>query len=157
MAHFAKLDDNNTVTQVVLVGTADICDDSGNVSEEIGVSLCKNLYGGDNWKQTSEDNSIRIRFANVGHVYNQELDAFIPPKPYKSWILNNETFDWEAPTGPAPTLTEAEVKSRSFYRWNENTKQWVLETPPTYPELTPQQKLEAAGLTIEELKSLLEL
>jgi hypothetical protein len=55
--------------------------------------------------------------------------------PFASWVLNNETADWEAPVGPAPALTEEEIASRSFYRWNEeayqadNTTGWVLETP----------------------------
>jgi hypothetical protein len=77
-----------------------------------------------------------VRYAGISYSYNEELDAFIPPIPFASWVLNNETADWESPVGPAPTLTEEEIASRSFYRWDEdayqadNTTGWVLETPP---------------------------
>jgi hypothetical protein len=70
---------------------------------------------------------MRVRYAGIGYSYNEELDAFVPPQPYASWVLNNETADWEAPVGPAPALTEAEVEARSFYRWDEEGGAWVLE------------------------------
>ena len=130
MAHFAQLDENNVVTQVIVVSNDDIKDVNGNEVEEIGVAFCKKLLGADtNWKQTSYNNNMRVRYAGIGYSYNAELDAFIPPQPYASWVLNNETADWEAPVGPAPALTEAEVEARSFYRWDEEGGAWVLETP----------------------------
>jgi len=130
MAHFAQLDENNIVTQVIVVSNEDTSDINGVEAEEIGIAFCKKLLGVDtNWKQTSYNNSIRVRYAGIGYTYNAELDAFIPPKPYESWVLNNEIVDWESPVGPAPTLTEAEVEARSFYRWDEENGEWVLETP----------------------------
>ncbi len=130
MAHFAQLDENNVVTQVIVVSNDDCSDVNGNEVEEIGVAFCKKLLGADtNWKQTSYNNSIRVRYAGIGYTYNAELDAFIAPQPFESWVLNNETADWESPVGPAPALTETEVEARSFYRWDEEGGAWVLETP----------------------------
>lgn len=130
MAHFACLDENNVVTQVIVVSNDDIKDANGVEVEEIGVGFCKKLLGANtNWKQTSYNNNMRVRYAGIGYTYNEELDAFVPPQPYASWVLNNETADWEAPVGPAPALTEAEVEARSFYRWDEEGGAWVLETP----------------------------
>ncbi len=83
---------------------------------------------------------MRVRYAGIGYSYNQTLDAFIAPKPYPSWVLNETTADWESPIGPSPILTEAEIEARSFYVWDEETQQWVLETPrPPMPELTEEQ------------------
>ena len=145
MAHFCELDENNIVTQVIVVSNDDIKDVNGNEVEEIGVAFCKKLLGADtNWKQTSYNNNFRVRYAGISYSYNEELDAFISPKPYASWVLVNETADWESPLGAAPELTETQVESRSFYRWDEdayqadNTTGWVLETPPA-PEETPAE------------------
>jgi hypothetical protein len=137
MAHFAKIDENNVVTQVIVVANEDTTDTNGVEVEEIGVAFCKKLLGAEtNWKQTSYNNNFRVRYAGIGYSYNAELNAFIPPKPFASWVLVEETADWQSPLGPAPELTEAQITSRSFYRWNEeayqadNTTGWVLETPP---------------------------
>ena len=137
MAHFCKLDDNNIVTQVIVVANEDTTDTNGVEVEEIGVAFCKKLLGAEtNWKQTSYNNNFRVRYAGIGYSYNEELNAFIPPSPFPSWILVEETADWVSPLGAAPTLTEEQITSRSFYRWNEeayqadNTTGWVLETPP---------------------------
>jgi len=134
MAHFACLDENNVVTQVIVVANEDTSDVNGNEVEEIGVAFCKKLLGADtNWKQTSYNNNFRVRYAGIGYSYNAELDAFIAPKPFESWVLNTETADWESPVGPAPALTEAEIEARSFYRWDEEGGAWVLETPEETP------------------------
>jgi hypothetical protein len=141
MAHFAQLDENNVVTQVIVVSNEDTSDSNGVEVEEIGVAFCKKLLGADtNWKQTSYNNSVRVRYAGIGYSYNAELDAFIPPQPFDSWVLNEETADWESPVGPAPALTEAEIEARSFYRWDEEGGEWVLEelVGPA-PELTEAQ------------------
>ena len=130
MAHFAQLDENNIVTQVIVVGNDDCTDSNGAEVESIGVAFCQKLLGADtNWKQTSYNNSIRVRYAGIGYSYNAELDAFIAPKPFASWILNEETADWESPVGAAPTLTEAEVTARSYYTWDEENGEWDLTTP----------------------------
>ena len=136
MAHFAQLDENNVVTQVIVVGNDDIKDVNGNEVESIGVAFCQKLLGADtNWKQTSYNSNMRVRYAGIGYSYNAELDAFVAPQPHASWTLDNDTADWVSPLGAAPALTDAEVEARSYYRWDEdayqadNTTGWVLETP----------------------------
>ena len=136
MAHFAQLDENNVVTQVIVVGNDDIKDVNGNEVESIGVAFCQKLLGADtNWKQTSYNSNMRVRYAGIGYSYNAELDAFVAPQPYASWTLDSGTADWVSPLGAAPALTDAEVAARSYYRWDEdayqadNTTGWVLETP----------------------------
>ena len=134
MAHFAKLDENNVVTQVIVVDNKDIIDPhTGQEDEIIGIAFCKKLFGG-NWKQTSYNGNIRFRYAGVGYSYNATLDAFIPPQPFPSWTLDNDIADWISPLGDAPALTEAQVEAYSFYRWDEdayqadNTTGWELVT-----------------------------
>ena len=142
MAHYAQLDENNIVTQVIVVSNSDITDANGNEVEEIGIGFCKKLLGKDtNWKQTSYNNNIRVRYAGIGYSFSEELNAFIPPSPFPSFVLNNTTADWVSPLGAAPELTEEEIASRSFYKWDEdayqadNTTGWVLETPPAPEEV----------------------
>jgi hypothetical protein len=133
MAHFCQLDENNIVTQVIVVGNDDCTDANGNEVESIGVAFCQKLLGAEtNWKQTSYNNSIRVRYAGIGYSYNAELDAFIAPKPFASWVLNEETADWVSPVGPAPSLTEAEVTAGSYYTWDEENGEWDLTTPDGY-------------------------
>lgn len=127
MAHFAQLDENNVVTQIIVVSNEDTSDSNGVETEEIGIAFCKKLLGANtNWKQTSYNNNIRVRYAGIGYTYNETLDAFIPPKPFNSWVLNSTTADWESPIGPAPELTQEQIDSRSFYSWNEETQSWDL-------------------------------
>lgn len=116
MAHFAQLDENNLVTQVVVIANADCQDESGAEKESIGVAFCERLFGG-NWKQTSYNGNIRKNYAGIGYTYNIDLDAFVPPKPFASWILNNETAQWGAPV-PIP-------QDGKRYIWNEETLSWV--------------------------------
>jgi hypothetical protein len=129
MAHYARLDENNVVTQVIVVDNKDITDPfTGQEDEILGIAFCKKLLGG-NWVQTSYNGSIRKRYAGIGYQFSKELDAFIPPKPFESWVLNSETADWESPVGPAPALTEAETATLSRYEWNEENGEWDLVTP----------------------------
>jgi hypothetical protein len=116
MAHFAQLDSNNVVMQVIVVGNSDTADVNGVEKEHIGAAFCERLFGG-NWKQTSYNGSIRKNYAGVGFTYNAGLDAFVPPKPYASWVLNNDTAQWNAPT-PMPTDDKK-------YSWDEATTSWV--------------------------------
>jgi hypothetical protein len=133
MAHYAQLDENNIVTQVIVVSNDDCTDANGNEVESIGVAFCQKLLGAEtNWKQTSYNNSIRVRYAGIGYSYNAELDAFIAPKPFASWVLNEETADWVSPVGAAPALTEAEVTALSYYTWDEENGEWDLTTPEGY-------------------------
>jgi len=129
MAHFCKLDENNVVTQVIVVDNKDITDPfTGQEDEILGVAFCKKLLGG-NWVQTSYNNKMRKRYAGIGYSYNKTLDAFVAPKPFESWVLKTETADWESPVGPAPALTEAQTEARSRYEWDEENGAWELVTP----------------------------
>ena len=95
MAHFAKLE-NNVVTQVIVVSNQDILNEQGQESEEKGIAFCSNLLGG-TWKQTSYNGNIRKNYAGIGYTYDEGRDAFIPPKPYNSWLLDENTCQWKAP------------------------------------------------------------
>ncbi len=116
MAHFAKLDENNTVLDILVVRNEDI--DSSN-EEASGIAYLTDILGGI-WKQTSYNNNIRKNYATIGSTYNQDLDAFISPQPYPSWILNEITCKWEAPI-PMPTI---EDDDRFTYVWKEETVSW---------------------------------
>ena len=120
MAHFAKLGKGNIIEQVVVV-LNDIA-----TTEQAGVEFLQNLYNTrDVWKQTSYNGNIRKNFAGIGFKYDQTRDAFIPPKPYNSWILNEETCLWEAPI-PKPTLTQEQIDNDAGYKWNETNQTWDL-------------------------------
>ena len=116
MAHFCELDGNNVVQRVIVVANKDTADANGNEVESIGVAFCQKLFGG-NWKQTSYNGNIRKNYAGIGYVYDAAIDAFVPPKPYASWVLNNDTAQWGAPT-PMPT-------DGKRYSWDEATLSWV--------------------------------
>ena len=136
MAHFAKLDDNNIVTDVIVMHNDLLLDANGVESEEIGVNVCKNLYGG-RWIQTSYNGNFRARYAGIGYRYDESLDAFIPPCIYPSWNLVG--VNWEPPV-PCPDRYTLETwpneygeytEHHSFY-WDEATQLWVfyfLHTP----------------------------
>ena len=116
MAHFAQLDENNVVLQVIVVNNNDCLDGNGNESEAVGVAFCQSLLGG-NWKQTSYNGTMRKNYAGIGFIYDSTRDAFIPPKPYASWSLDEQTCLWNSPT-PMPTDDRQ-------YRWDEPTTSWV--------------------------------
>ena len=123
MAHFAQLDENNVVTQVIVVSNNELLDASGVEREELGIGFCQRLFGG-NWKQTSYNHNMRKRYAGIGYSYNAELDAFVPPKPYASWVLNNTEANWEAPV-PLPS-DAGQGEPPKNYIWNEETTSWDL-------------------------------
>jgi hypothetical protein len=120
MAHFASLDENNIVTRVIVVANEDTADTNGVEVEEIGVAFCKKLLGADTrWVQTSYNGNFRVRYAGISYSYNEELDAFIPPQPFASWVLDEETADWEAPV-PIPEVVEGGPR----YMWDEELGNW---------------------------------
>ena len=121
MAHFAKIE-NNVVTQVIVVDNKDCADASGVEKEYIGAAFCERLLGG-TWKQTSYNGSIRKNYAGVGYAFDAERDAFIPPKPYNSWLLNEDTCLWEAPVAMPADAGTGEPPKR--YAWDEATTSWV--------------------------------
>ena len=126
MAHFAELDANNVVLRVIVVSNNDTADgQTGEEVESIGIAFCQRLFGG-NWVQTSYNGKFRKRYAGIGYTYDRQYDAFIPPKPYPSWILNITTLDWEAPV--------SYPNDGKVYDWDEATQSWVLVEPqPTSP------------------------
>ena len=128
MAHFAQLDENNVVTQVIVVDNKDTADANGVEKESIGVAFCERLLGG-TWKQTSYNANFRKNYAGIGYTYNAGIDAFVPPKPFNSWVLNNTTAQWEAPEEMPDDLTEEEVEAGTRYVWDEDTTAWVKQTP----------------------------
>ena len=128
MAHFAKLGVGNIVETVEVVSN-DIA-----TTEQAGMDFLNNLYGSrDVWKQTSYNTvggqhklcgtPFRKNFAGIGYQYDQTRDAFISPKPFNSWLLNEDTCLWEAPI-PKPTLTEEQLQNASRYVWNEENQTW---------------------------------
>ncbi len=144
MPHFAQIDDNNVVTQVIVVSNDDTSDISGTLSDSIGVAFCQKLVGGDtNWKQTSYNN-FRGNHAGIGMTYMEGVrtlgvastDVFIDQQPYSSWTIGVGTAQWYPPDnpGPAPTQSESDMLAGKYYEWNESNYQsnpstaWVLIT-----------------------------
>jgi hypothetical protein len=118
MAHFAQLD-NNQVIQVIVVHNNELLDENGIEQESKGQEFCANLLGG-TWLQTSYNASIRKNYAGLGFLYDSTRDAFIPPKPFDSWVLNEDTCNWQSPvTYPS---------DGKVYEWNESTASWVPVT-----------------------------
>ena len=121
MAHFAQLE-NNIVTKVIVVDNKDTSNEEGVEIEQIGIDFCANLLGG-TWKQTSYNGNIRKNYAGVGYTYDEGLDAFIAPKPYASWVLDEDKAQWKAPVD-MPTDGKG-------YSWNEENKTWYALPVPT--------------------------
>lgn len=116
MAHFAELDNNNVVLQVVVIANKDITDDNGVEQETIGIAFCKSLYGADTkWIQTSYNGNIRGQYCGTGWSYDAATDVFLPPKPYASWLRDG--LAWKAPV-PRP---------EGSWIWNEETLSWDEE------------------------------
>jgi hypothetical protein len=126
MAYFAKLGTGNIVEQVISINNAVITDANGVEQEQLGNDFINKLYNTrDVWKQTSYNNNIRKNFAGIGYKYDQARDAFIPKKPFNSWVLNETTCLWEAPVAK-PTLTQEQIDNNNYYRWNETIQNWEL-------------------------------
>jgi hypothetical protein len=120
MAHFAQIDEQGTVVQVIVLNNEDILDENGQESEAIGKQFCTDLLGGE-WAQTSYNGSMRKQYASIGGSYDAANDVFIAPKPFPSWVLD-ANFDWQAPV-PYPT-------DGGSYYWDEAAQKWV-EVPDT--------------------------
>jgi len=121
MAHYAEIDKDNTVLRVIVVSNHELLDGNGQENETAGKLFCQQLYGG-NWVQTSYNGNIRKRYAGIGFVYDETLDAFIPPRPYPSWSLGQESCDW---TPPVPMPVEG------AWIWDEETLSWQeINLPP---------------------------
>ena len=118
MAHFAKLE-NNIVKQVIVVANEELLDENGKENEQKGIDFCSNLLGG-TWIQTSYNGNIRKNYAGIGYKYDPALDAFIPPQPFASWVLDETTAQWKAPVD-MPT-------DGKRYSWDEDTTSWIEVT-----------------------------
>lgn len=128
MAHFAQIDYENKILQVLVVRNEDILDQDGHENEQVGIEFLKSIFGPTTrWVQTSYNNNFRHRYAGVGMVYNTEHDVFLYPQPYPSWVLNTETYEWDPPA-PQPELTQEQRDSAKYYEWDEDIKEWVLKT-----------------------------
>lgn len=144
MAHFAQLDENNVVLNVVVVSNSDTADENGIENEEIGIQFLKSIFGENTtWKQTSYNNNIRKRYAGIGGTYNEILDAFIPPKPYDNWIFDEVELYWTYPN-PKPELTQEQIDQGYYYDWDQELSEtgengWVLNqfTESSEEPLTP--------------------
>ena len=139
MAHFAKLDANNVVEQVIVVADSD----SGGgtlATESVGISFCKSLYGDDtNWKQTSYNDNFRGRYAGIGFTYMTNVqtlgvastDIFIHQQPFASWGIGKTSAQWISGLGDAPGLTTTQEANRQSYYWDEVAHQADSSTPKT--------------------------
>lgn len=135
MAHFAKINKNSgRVERVIVIGNNDCGGGDFPESEAIGQAFIKNvLKDPGTWKQTSYNDNFRVRYAGVGYIYDEEKDAFIPPKPYRSWILNEISLMWNPPI-PMPN-------DGKNYQWDEATVNWIEVILPELPvEETPVEE-----------------
>lgn len=119
MAHFAELDENNTVIYVAYIGNEVITDKDGNEVEQLGIDHLHKHHGADRrWVRTSYNGNFRGRYAGLGYVYREDIDKFVEPQPYPSWVLNTDTGLWQAPV---------DVPSEYFredYLWTEESQSW---------------------------------
>jgi hypothetical protein len=111
MAHFAKLNSQNVVEQVIAVHNNDAPD------EATGIAFLSSIFGEATWKQTSYNGRIRKNYAGIGYTYDAQRDAFIPPQPFPSWTLVEDTCQWTAPVA-MPT-------DGKMYLWDETTLSWT--------------------------------
>jgi hypothetical protein len=136
MAYFAKLGEGNIVEQVIAVNNLVITDNNGIEQEQLGIDFINGLYGTqDIWKKTSYNTlkgehtlggtPFRKNYAGIGYTYDQQRDAFIPPKPFNSWILNENTCIWDSPI-PMPITYTSGRESPDNYDWNETNQSWDL-------------------------------
>ena len=147
MAHFAKLDTDNVVLNVLVVNNSDMLDENGQESEAVGIQFLQNLEGWQYWKQTSyntkegvyydtntnlpssdQSKAFRANFAGIGMVYDAEFDIFRQAsKPFPSWILNTTKGIYEAPVPePEPIKNIDQTPPLTYYIWNESTQVWEL-------------------------------
>jgi hypothetical protein len=118
MAYFARINQSGIVQEVIAVDNETLNNLPFPESEPVGVAFLQGLLGADTiWKQTSYNASFRKNYAGIGFVYDSIPDAFIAPKPFPSWLLNTNTYQWQAPV-PYPN-------DGKLYQWNEETLSWV--------------------------------
>jgi hypothetical protein len=116
MAHFAQIDDNNIVINVLVVPDEQQHRGNEYLSNDLGL--------GGRWIQTSYNNRTRNMFAGLGYIYNEDLDIFLPPKPYPSWVLDTENKEWVAP------VSRPEDIENTALIWNEQEQKWERQNLP---------------------------
>lgn len=118
MAHFAQLDDNNVVLQVIVVHDNELMD-NGVELETKGIAFCQVLFPNTNWLQTSYNGNIRKNYAGIGYSYlPAPIDGFAPPRPYESWNLDADNCQWEPPV-PLPSYDKQYIWNESILNWEE--------------------------------------
>lgn len=117
MAHFAKLNENNIVTEVVVVNNDILLEVDGTESEDKGKAFLNSVFGTSNWVKTSYNGNFRKQFAGVGYTFDYDNNVFISPKPFESWTLN-ENFDWQPPVNIPSDFNGIN------YLWNEENQNW---------------------------------
>ena len=124
MAHFAELNSNSIVTNVIVINDNNCLDSEGNESEAVGIEFCRQVFGEDtNWVQCSYNNRIRGVFPSIGFKYDSELDIFYPRSPHPSWYLDVSTCTWNSPV-PRPAYDPL----THTINWNESEQRWdVIE------------------------------
>tara|TARA_R110000737_G_scaffold134607_1_gene165956 strand:- start:325 stop:717 length:393 start_codon:yes stop_codon:yes gene_type:complete len=128
MAHFAKIGLNNKVINVVAVDNRNLEDSNGIEQEQNGINFLESITGWSLWVQTSYNTikgihklngtPLRKNYAGIGYTYDEDRNAFIPKKPFNSWLLNETTCQWEAPV--------AKPNNNNLYTWNETTTNWDI-------------------------------
>ena len=124
MAHFAKINESNIVTEVIVVNNDVIKDSSGTEQESLGVAFCTQIYGTGTYKQTSYNSNMRKNMATVGSTYDTTRNAFIRPKIYPSWVLDEATCRWKPPVDH-PSDSEA-IGGNVLYQWDESVTNWKV-------------------------------
>jgi hypothetical protein len=158
MAYFAKLDSNSKVLQVLKVNDSEIINSQNQEDEEKGINYLRAITSWSSWKKTSyntwggkhyitdsvtgertlsndQSKAFRKNYAGIGYTYDESRDAFIPPKEFESWVLNETTCNWEPPV-QAPNVLDP--TDRNLYEWDESIQNWsVIGTLPEEP--TPEE------------------
>lgn len=137
MAHYAELNENNEVIYVIYMDNEIITDENENEIEQLGIDHLHTHHGSDRrWVRTSYRGNFRGKYAGIGDTYREDLDMFISPQPFTSWILNETTGYWEAPL-PMPELTQEEIDNNYQYYWDEEAYQSDNTTGWTLIQFTP--------------------
>jgi len=137
MAHFAKLGINSKVIGVEVVADADCKNADNNEDEQVGIQFLENIHGWPLWKQTSYNTQANVHslggtpfrknYAGIGHTYDEDRDAFIPPKPYASWVLNETTCVYEAPVAYPSVTTYGDPAKPYEISWDETNTRWICK------------------------------
>lgn len=132
MAHFAQVNNNNVVEDVIVLNNSDMLDDNGVEQESIGISFLNNLFGSfeGRWVQTSYSSAFRGSYASVGGTYSSSENIFKVPKPFDSWVWSTSEASWEAPVSKPIAAEDAFGFEIESVTWNEGTTSWDVASTP---------------------------